>query len=61
MNIPLSNEQLNKALNIDNSYIVKYSELDNFTTLSELFGTNHLLYYSLRANIIVVTGSFFIG
>jgi len=43
MNIPLSNEQIDKALTIDNSYIVKYSELDNFTTLSELFGTKQFI------------------
>ena len=39
MDIPLSNDQIDRALQIDNSYIVKYSDLDNFSTLSDLFGS----------------------
>jgi len=43
MNIPLSNDQIDKALKIDNSYIVKYSELDSVSTLAELFGTKSFI------------------
>jgi hypothetical protein len=39
MNTPLSNDQIDIALQIDNSYIVKYSDLDIFSTLSDLFGS----------------------
>jgi hypothetical protein len=43
MNSPLSNDQINDALHIDSSYIIKYSDLDNYSSLADLFGAKNFI------------------
>ena len=56
MNTPLSNDQIDRALQIENSYIVKYWDLDNFSTLSDLFGSKPFIILLIESDYNAVIG-----
>ena len=51
MNKPLSNTQINSALDINDSYIIKYSNLDQHTDLSNLFGSKPYIILLIESDI----------
>jgi len=50
MDEPLSNDAIFKALNINNTYVIKYSELSNYNSLTDAFGRKPFIIILIESN-----------
>jgi hypothetical protein len=51
MDVPLSNDAIFKALNINQSYIIKYSDLSEYGELNGAFGDKRFIIILIESNI----------
>jgi hypothetical protein len=51
MDIPLSNDVIFNALKINQSYIIKYSDLSEFSDLSQAFGSKQFIIILIESNV----------